>query len=152
MKKLINGDSEVSDLGRKLVELYPYDPESYNNLASFQSLEGDNEGMIETLLKAVDIAPDPAPFYNQLGYAYLSVKQSDKAEKAFDRYMELAPRNPNVYDSKGDYYMYLKKYDKAYEMYMKANSLDPSFSREKADEAQKLFERSEGRKIEIIPM
>jgi tetratricopeptide (TPR) repeat protein len=152
LTRLINGNSEVSDLGKKLVELYPDDPESYNNLASFQSLEDDNEGMIETLLKAVEIAPDPAPFYNQLGYAYLAAEQSDKAEKAFDRYMELAPKNPNVYDSKGDYYMYLKKYDKAYELYMKAYSLDPSFSREKADAAQKLFEKSEGRKIEIIPM
>lgn len=152
LTRLINGNSEVSDLGKKLVELYPDDPESYNNLASFQSLEGDNEEMIETLLKAVEIAPDPAPFYNQLGYAYLAVEQSDKAEKAFDKYIELAPKNPNVYDSKGDYYMYLKKYDKAYELYMKAYSLDPSFSREKADAAQKLFERAEGRKIEIIPM
>lgn len=152
LSRLMNGNSEVSDLGKMLVELYPYDPESYNNLASFQSLEGDNEGMIETLLKAVEVAPVPAPFYNQLGYAYLAAEQNDKAEKAFDRYMELDPRNPNVYDSKGDYYMYMKKYDKAYELYMKAYSLDPSFSREKADAAQKLYERSEGRKIEIIPM
>ncbi len=152
LQKLLAGNSEVAYLGKQLIELYPADPESYNNLASFQSLEGDNEGMIVTLSKALEIAPDPAPFYNQLGYAYLAAKQSEKAEKAFDRYIELIPGNPNVYDSKGDYYMYMKMYDKAYESYMKAYSLDHSFSRDKADAARKLFEMTEGRKIEIIPM
>ena len=152
LQNLMSGNSDVAYLGKKLIELYPADPESYNNLASFQSLEGDNDGMIVTLSKALEIAPDPAPFYNQLGYAYLATKQNDKAEKAFDKYIELSPGNPNVYDSKGDYYMYMKMYDKAYESYMKAHSIDPSFSRDKADTARRLYEMSEGRKIEIIQM
>ncbi len=152
LMRLSNGYTNVADIGEKLVEMYPYDPESYNNLATFQMIEKDNDGLVETLLKAIKIVPDPAPFYNQLGYAYLALKQTDKAEEAFDKYIELSPRNPNVYDSKGDYYMYLKKYDKAYESYMKAYSINPSFSREKAKAAEKLYEQTEGRKIQIIPM
>jgi tetratricopeptide (TPR) repeat protein len=57
-----------------------------------------------------------------------------------------------VYDSKGDYYMFIKKYDKAYESYMMANSMDPSFSHEKAEMAKQLYEQTEGRKLEIISM
>jgi len=149
---LQQGRTNVTDLGQKLVEMYPGDPNSFNNLVSFQSLAGDSTGMVETLNKAIKIATNPASFYNQLGYAYLTLKQNDKAEEAFNKYIELEPKNPNVYDSKGDYYMFIKKYDKAYESYMMANSMDPSFSHEKAEMAKQLYEQTEGRKLEIISM
>ena len=147
--RLKQGTINVTDLGKKLVEMYPNDPNSYNNLVSFQSLAGDSTGIVETLNKAVKIASNAASFYNQLGYAYLTLKESDKAEVAFDKYIELEPKNPNVYDSKGDYYMYIKKYDKAYESYMTAYSMDSSFSHEKAELAKQLYEQTEGKKLEI---
>jgi Tfp pilus assembly protein PilF len=147
--RLKQGTINVTDLGKKLEEMYPNDPNSYNNLVSFQSLAGDSTGIVEILNKAVKIASNPASFYNQLGYAYLTLKESDKAEVAFDKYIELEPKNPNVYDSKGDYYMYIKKYDKAYESYMTAYSMDSSFSHEKAELAKQLYEQTEGKKLEI---
>jgi Tfp pilus assembly protein PilF len=150
--RLKQDPANVTELGKKLVEMYPNDPNSYNNLVSFQSLAGDSVGIAETLNKAIKIVSDPASFYNQLGYAYLTLKQNDKAEEAFDKYIELEPKNPNVYDSKGDFYMYIKKYDKAYESYMTANSMDPSFSKDKAEMAKGLYERTEGKKLEIISM
>jgi tetratricopeptide (TPR) repeat protein len=152
MARLHKGNTDIIDLGKKLVELYPSDPYSYNNLVSFQSLAGDSAGVVETLNKAIKIASHPATFYNQLGYAYITLKQNDKAEEAFNKYIELEPKNPNVYDSKGDFYMYIKKYDKAYESYMIASSMDPSYSHEKADVAKQLYERTEGRKLQIISM
>jgi tetratricopeptide (TPR) repeat protein len=148
--KLKQGKTNVTDAGRKLVEMYPSDPESYNNLINYQSLAEDTTGMVETLQKVLKIASRPAPFYNQLGYAYLTLKQFDKAEDAFDKYIELAPDNPNVYDSKGDYYMYVKKFDRAYDSYMKAYRMDPSFSKDKADLAKRLYEQSEGKRLEVI--
>ena len=150
--RLQQGKTSLSDLGKKLVDMYPNDPNSYNNLVSFQSLAGDSTGMVETLNRAIKIVPNPASFYNQLGYAYLTLKQNEKAEEAFNRYIELEPKNPNVYDSKGDYYMYTKKYDKAYESYMQANSMDPSFSHDKAELAKQLYEQTEGKELKIITM
>jgi tetratricopeptide (TPR) repeat protein len=147
---LKQGRLDITGTGKKLVEMYPNDPNSYNNLFYFQSIAGDSTGMVETLNKAIKIAPNPAPFYNQLGYTYLTLKQVDKAEEAFDKYIELDPNNPNVYDSKGDYYMYIKKYDQAYESYMKAHSIDPSYNLNKADMARQLYEQTEGKKLEII--
>jgi tetratricopeptide (TPR) repeat protein len=149
---LKNGESNVVDAGKKLVEMFPGDPEAYNNLVYYQSLANDSVGIVETLKKAITVAPKPAPFYNQLGYAYLTLKQEDKAEAAFDKYIELDPKNPNVYDSKGDFYMFLKKYDKAYESYIMANSMDASFSKEKTAAAKELYERTEGKKLDIISM
>jgi tetratricopeptide (TPR) repeat protein len=150
--RLKQGSKSVADLGKKLVEMYPGDPNSYTNMVYFQSLAGDSTGMVETLNNAIKIASNPASFYNQLGYAYLTLKQTDKAGEAFDKYIELEPKNPNVYDSKGDYYMYIKKFDKAYESYMAAYSMDPSFSHDKAELAKQLYERTEGRKLQIITM
>ena len=150
--KLKDGHINFTDLGKKLVDMYPNDPNSYNNLVSFQSMAGDSTGMVETLNKAIKITGAPASFYNQLGYAYLTLQQSDKAEEAFDKYIELEPKNPNVYDSKGDYYMYIKKYENAYESYMQAYSMDPSFSHDKAEIAKQLYEQTEGKKLEIISM
>ncbi len=150
--RLKNGRTNVIDSGEKLVEMYPNDPNSYNNLVSFQSVAGDTTGMVVTLNTAIKIATNPAPFYNQLGYAYLTLRQTDKAEEAFDRYIDLEPGNPNVYDSKGDYYMFIRKYYYAYELYMRANSMDKSFSGDKADMARYLYERTEGKKLEIISM
>jgi tetratricopeptide (TPR) repeat protein len=144
------GRTKISGFGEKLVEMYPNDPNSYNNLISFQSIEGDSTGVVETLNKAIKIFPKQASFYNQLGYAYLTLLQSDKAEAAFDKYIELDPKNPNVYDSKGDYYMFVKKYDKAYESYMTASSMNPSYSTEKAKIAKQLYEQTEGKTLEII--
>jgi tetratricopeptide (TPR) repeat protein len=152
LTRLKQGRIDLTDLGRKLVEMYPDDPGSYNNLVSYQSLAGDSTGVVETLNKAIKISTRPATFYNQLGYAYMTLKQSYKAEEAFNKYIELDPGNPNVYDSKGDFYMYLKKYDKAYESYLQANSMDPSFSRDKAEMAKQLYERTEGKKLDIITM
>jgi Tfp pilus assembly protein PilF len=149
---LKNGHKDIVDLGKKLVDMYPNDPNSYSSLVSFQSLAGDSTGMVETLNKAIKIASYPATFYNQLGYAYITLNQNDKAEEAFNKYIELDPKNPNVYDSKGDFYMYTKKFDKAYESYMIAFSMDPSYSRDKADVAKQLYERTEGKKLEIITM
>jgi Tfp pilus assembly protein PilF len=148
--RLHQGRTNVMDLGNKLVEMYPNDPNSYSNLVYFQSLAGDSTGIVETLNKAIKIATSPATFYNQLGYAYLTLKQSDKAEEAFDKYIELEPKNPNVYDSKGDYYMYIENYYKAYESYMTANSMDNTFSKDKAEIAKQLYEKTEGKKLRII--
>jgi Tfp pilus assembly protein PilF len=147
---LKQGQINLSDLGKKLVALYPGDPNSYNNLVYFQTLAGDSTGVIETLNQAIKIAPNPASFYNQLGYAYITLNQNDKAEQAFDKYIELEPKNPNAYDSKGDYYMYIKDYYKAYQSYMNAHSIDPSYSADKAEIAKRLYEATEGKKLEII--
>jgi len=150
--RLKQGRNNVVDFGKNLVEMYPEDPNSYNNLAYYQSLAGDSTEMVETLQKAIKVATNPAPFYNQLGYAYLTMKQNDRAEEAFDKYIELEPENPNVYDSKGDYFMFVRKYDRAYESYMRAYAMDPSFSHDKAEVAKRIYEQTEGKKLEIISM
>lgn len=153
MTKLRNYPAtDVTEAGRKLVEMYPKDINAYNNLIYFQSIINDQRGQLETAEKALKIAKNPAPLYNTMGYIYLALKQYDKAESAFDRYIEADPGNPNVYDSKGDYFLVRGEYKKAYESYLKASSMDREWGNEKAQRAKALYERSEGKKIDIITM
>jgi tetratricopeptide (TPR) repeat protein len=147
-----NQNANVTDIGKKLVNLYPGDVNSYNNLFYFQSIINDTIGELETLNKGLKIAGNPAPFYNQLGYVYMSLKQNEKAEAAFNRYIESDPKNPNVYDSKGDFFMNISDYKKAYETYMKAYSLDNAWGYEKAQKAKQLYENREGKKLEIFTL
>ncbi len=131
-------DADVRDIGQKLVKMYPKDVFAYYMLFNFQAIAGDKNGSHETLLKALEITQNPAPVYNMLGYSYMDLNQNDKAEAAFNKYIELAPDNPNVYDSKGDYYMHIQDYEKAYDTYMKAYALDTQWGLKKAQEAKKL--------------
>lgn len=147
-----NPGADVTDAGRKLVEMYPADINAYNNLIWFQSIINDLEGQLETVEKALKITNKPAPLYNTMGYIYLALKQNDKAGTAFDKYIESDPGNPNVYDSKGDFYMVKREFKKAYELYLKACSMDREWDNEKALRAKALYEQTEGKKIDIITM
>lgn len=131
-------DADVTELGKKLTEIYPKDVNSFGHLFYYQSFIRDTVGGLETLKKMLKITDNPAPVYNQLGYVYMSLKRYNEAEKAFDTYIQLAPGNPNVYDSKGDFYMSIKEYNKAYDSYMKANAIDTAWSYAKAQKAKQL--------------
>jgi tetratricopeptide (TPR) repeat protein len=144
LPKLIeNQKADVTDVGKKLVEMYPKDVWAYWFLFTFQNIINDQNGCAETLSKALEITDNPAPVYNMLGYVYLRLGKNDEAGAAFNKYLELAPTNPNAYDSMGDYFMNVKEYGKAYDSYMKAHSIDSVWSYEKALKAKQLADSLE---------
>jgi len=145
-------NADVTEIGKKLVSMYPRDPDAYNDLIYFQSVTKDTTNLLETLNTAIKMVNDPASFYNQLGYIYMGLKEYVKAEASFNKYIEMDPENPNVYDSKGDYYMKIKDYRKAYESFMRAYSIDKSWGTDKADLAKQLYEKQEGRTLNIVPV
>ena len=129
---------------QKAIALYPYDPQLYKILYMLQlQFMKDAEASIATIEDAIDACPDFPMAYNFLGYAHLDLNNFDQAEKAFDKYIELAPDQANPYDSKGDYFMEVKRYEEAYESYMRAYEIDSSFtiSRKKAEKAKQLLEK-----------
>jgi tetratricopeptide (TPR) repeat protein len=129
-------DSDVRTLGKKLVKLYPGDEESYLELYYYQDAVKDYKGQEATLRKALSIAHNPAYIHNMLGYIYMNLNKKEEAAQSFDKYIELEPNLPNPYDSKGDFYMFYKDYRNAYESFMKANSIDSTFSISKAMKAK----------------
>jgi len=133
-------NADVTDIGKNLIELFPKDVNAYYTLNIFQWLIKDYNGQIKTLKSALEFAEKPAPIYNMLGYAYMSLGQLDDAAIALDKYIELAPNIPNPYDSKGDYYMKIKDYNKAYETYMKAHEIDSLWGYNKAMNAKAIVD------------
>jgi len=146
LKYLVDGqDEKVVEHLENLVELYPYDPHVHKILyvLQFQFMK-DPEAAIVSIKRAIKTCPDYPLAYNQLGYAYMDMDQYEDAEKAFDRYIQLAPALANPYDSKGDYFMATEQFDRAFDSYMKAFEMDPDFevSKKKAEKAMLLQNRT----------
>lgn len=140
-KLLENPKSDVTAYGTELVEQFPESLAAHQMLATYQSIIANNEAVRDTYLKMLDLTDDDAPIYNMLGYTYMNLGNMDKAKEAFEKYISLAPKNPNVYDSMGDYYMAAKDYKNAYKNFMKAHEINEAWSYNKAMEAKELMDK-----------
>jgi len=146
LKYLIEGqDEKVVEHLQNLVDLYPSDPQAHKILYIIQyHFLKDTDAAIISTKRAISECPDYPLAYNQLGYAYMELEQYEDAEKAFDKYIQLAPSLANPFDSKGDYFMAIKQFGKAYDSYMKAFENDSGFvvSKKKAMKARMLQEKA----------
>jgi len=145
LKYLVDGqDDKAVENVQVLVDMYPSDPHVHKILYNIQyHFMKDVQAAIISIKRTIRECPDYADAYNQLGYAYMELEQYDEAEKALDKYIELAPTLANPYDSKGDYFMATRQYDKAYESYMKAYGIDSGFeiSKQKAEKAKQMLNK-----------
>jgi tetratricopeptide (TPR) repeat protein len=116
--------AKVASYGEKLVKLNPKSLQAHQMMAVFQEFDGDYQAQNKTLQSMLLIAKDPAPIYNSLGYNNLAQNRIDDALPAFEKYISLAPKNPNAYDSMGDYYAKAGDYKKAQSYYRKAFRMD----------------------------
>lgn len=125
LKRLvIDPKANVTVFGEKLVKLNPKSLFAYQLLATFQGFAGDYPSQSKTYQEMLKLAKDPAPVYNSLGYNYLEQNKIDDALTAFEKYLAAAPKNPNAYDSMGDYYVKAGNYQKAHVYYHKAFRMD----------------------------
>ena len=128
--------SNVTGLGEKLVKLNPKSLFAYQMLATFQGFEGDYPSQNKTYQEMLQLAKDPAPIYNSIGYNCLDQNKIDDALPYFEKYIAATPKNPNAYDSMGDYFVKAEDYKKAHLYYNKAFRMDSvnfKISLEKAD-------------------
>ena len=111
----------------KLVSLYPKDERAHNLLANYYFGQFEDQKAIDEYKKATDINPNYTPTYNSLGYAYRRVENYAESEKAFQKYIELVPNDPNPYDSYAELLLKEGKYDAAIENYQKALAHNSGF-------------------------
>lgn len=97
--------------------------------------EENNTKAIDILKTAWERFPDNGGVNNMLGYKYMENGQMEKAKAHFEIYLRVYPKEANAHDSFGDYYLKAGDNVKAKEMFLKAYSLDNTFtvSKEKAD-------------------
>ena len=117
---------QLKALGR-LLNLYPKDERSHNQLANFYNGQQDYDNAILHFGHAVAINPEFAVAYNSLGYAHRANENLDAAKDAFAMYVELIPDEANPYDSYAELLMEMGQYDEAIANYEKALAIDSHF-------------------------
>jgi len=132
-------DSEYkpTDDMKALVVAYPQNPQA-NEWAAMHSFytSGDVDAGLKYAQKVVEMSPKYAPIHNNIGYMYMEKKEMDNAKTALEKYISLAPKEPNAYDSMGEYYAINKDYGKAAEFYDKAAAMGLEYAKERADKAR----------------
>jgi serine/threonine protein kinase/Flp pilus assembly protein TadD len=130
----LRGDnSSAVSLLTEVIERYPQERDAYYYRAQ-ATREGSaiSPAAILDLLQCVQINPSDKIAYNELAYAFDRAGNLDSSIWAINRYIELAPDEPNPYDSRGDLYANNGHIDEAILSYHKALEIRPDFmSREK---------------------
>ena len=123
-----NDQAKDQDYLQQLVELYPSDPRAILMLANFYFGNQTYETAIRYYIRVLELDSTFSAPYNQIGYSYRFLGQFDAAEKAFKKYIELIPDDPNPYDSYAELLMKIGKYDESIEMYEKALAQNSDFN------------------------
>ena len=120
-------ESAIAMLKEIVIE-FPDSKEAYETLSKiYINVTGDLEKGIDYLKEALKIDPGDKILYNELAYAYKDMREYDKAIDALDKYIAIAPNEPNPYDSRGEIYAAAGKFDSAVASYRQALSKDPKF-------------------------
>jgi tetratricopeptide (TPR) repeat protein len=123
-----NDQAKSLEYAKQLVAAYPEDARARTTLGvSYFFGQQDYENARVELQKATEIEPNFSPAYNMLGYSHSSLGDYPAAEKAFKKYIELVPGDPNPYDSYAELLMKTGKFDESIGQYQKALSIDPHF-------------------------
>jgi tetratricopeptide (TPR) repeat protein len=110
-----------------LVSGFPADKRAHNAVGGFHFGRQEYDLAIAAYEKAIAIDSEFSQPYNQLGYAYRFQERFPDAERAFKKYTELIPDEPNPHDSYAELLMKLGRFEESIENYEKALEQDPNF-------------------------
>ncbi len=111
----------------ELISKYPDDERAQFAVAGWYFGQQDFPQAIAHYEKATTINPDYTTAWNLMGYAYRQNGDFASAEKAFQKYVELIPQDPNPYDSYAELLMKMGRFDDSIAQYRKALAIDPNF-------------------------
>ena len=116
------------EMYQDLVKEYPEDERAQMLVGTAYMAQQEFPQAVEHLKKAIAIAPDFAPAYNQLGYALRSLERYDESEATFKKYTELLPTDPNPFDSYAELLLKMGRFDESIAQYGKALEVNPHFA------------------------
>ena len=123
-----NGNlARQKELLEELAAAFPRDERAQLNLGAYLYGAQDYEGAVACLTKATGLAADYPPPYNLLGYAYRDMGHYPDAKRAFEKYVELIPNDPNPYDSDAELLLKMGRFAESIGTYRKALSFDSLF-------------------------
>ncbi len=112
---------------QELVDDYPDDKAIYIQLSSIYQERDKHEEAARVMNQAIALDSTEGTLWNQLAYTYLWQGKFDSAFLAIERYQQLAPNEPNPYDSRGDIYNEKGDLRSAVSWYLKAVEVKPDF-------------------------
>lgn len=107
--------------------LYPDDPEGFELKASSLLKRGKPDEAIAEYERLLEVNPNYAVAYNQVGYHWMQRGDYGKAEDYLKRYRFLAPDQANPYDSLGELYANTGRYEEAIAVLNEALKIKPDF-------------------------
>jgi tetratricopeptide (TPR) repeat protein len=121
-------DRGIADL-EQVVELYPEEKEALGLLGVYSwQIYSDPGKAVEYLTRVVEIDPLYKQAYNIMTYAYSALGDFEKAVWAINKYIALAPGEPNPHDTKGDLYASNGLLEEAIDSYRAAVEMKPDFN------------------------
>ncbi len=114
----------------QLIKQYPLDINSYIELGYnlYYGALLEPEKALAVLKQGSLVEPSNKSIQNLIGYICAHLNKKQEAFDAINKYIDLAPAEPNPYDSKGDIYAWFMEYDSSRDAYKKATSLRSEFS------------------------
>jgi tetratricopeptide (TPR) repeat protein len=124
----LKGEPDLqADHYSRLVKAYPNDERARMLLGTYYFGRQDFATAVEQYVRATKINAEFSPVYNQLGYAYRAQEKYVESERAFQKYIDLLPTDPNPYDSYAELLMKTGRFEESIKYYEKALSIDPNF-------------------------
>lgn len=133
---------------KKAIKLKPDYSNAYNYLGFVYFRQGRVNEAIEAYNKALDnlLYLNPQDAHLNLGVAYLSLKQYQKAKVHLEEAIRLVPDFAAAYHSLGKVYEGLRQYDKALTSYEKAVEYNPKYTEAYLSLGKLLYRRGERQK------
>lgn len=128
-KAIFNNDNTKAKMYlNNLIVAFPYN----KRIQHFAGLDfyrnQDYKTALKHFKKSEKIDENYAPNYNMIGYCEVALNNFDEAEKAFKKYIQLLPDQPNPYDSYAELLQKRGKFDESIIQYQKAFDIDNTFT------------------------
>lgn len=116
---------------------------SLHTEGNIMAARGDYTGAIKLFREAVEIFPDYAVAYYNLGLAHIGAKEYDPAIEAMTQAIRLKPDFAAAYTSRGDSRVALGELDEAVRDYSKAIELYPDYAQAYRKRAEAYLKKDE---------
>jgi tetratricopeptide (TPR) repeat protein len=123
-----NNLPKAIDTYEQLIERYPHEQNLYVQLGYFiHTAMLQPSRAAEIFRRGLKIEPSAKTLQNDLAYSLAWLNRKQEAIEAANKYVNLAPAEPNPYDTRGDIYAWFMEYDSSRASYQKALTLRGDF-------------------------